>query len=41
MTSQGVGAQGGETGVAQRGAGGTRRAQVSSEERDKRSTQRT
>ena len=34
------GARGGETGVAQRGAGGTRRARVSSEERDKRSTKK-
>ena len=40
MTWQGVGARGGGTGVAQRGAGGTRRARVSSQERDKRSTQR-
>ena len=40
MTWQGVGARGGETGVAQRGAGGTRRARVSSEERHKRSTQK-
>ena len=40
MTWQGVGTGGGETGVAQRRAGGTRRARVSSEERDKRGTQK-
>ena len=40
MTWQGVGARGGETGVAQRGAGSTRRARVSSEDGDKRGTQK-
>ena len=40
MAWQGGGAQGGETGVAERGAAGTHRARVSSEERDKRSTQK-
>ena len=40
MTRQGSGAWSGETGVAQRGAGGTRRARVSSEERDKRGAPR-
>ena len=34
------GAQGGETGVARRGAGGTRRARVSSEERDEGGTRK-
>ena len=40
MTWQGVGTRGGETGVAQRGAGGTRRARVCSEKRDRRGTQK-
>ena len=40
MTRQGVGARGGETGIAQRGAGSTRRARVSSKERDTRGTQK-
>ena len=40
MTWQGMGARDGETGVAQRGAGCTRRARVSSEDRDKRITKK-
>ena len=36
MARQGVRAVGGEAGVAHRGAGGTGRARVSSDERDKR-----
>ena len=39
MARQGVRARGGETGVGQRGAGGPRRARVSSNERDKRGNQ--
>ena len=38
MTRQALGARGGRTGVPQRGAGGTGRAPVTSEERDKRGT---
>ena len=40
MAKQGVRARGGEAGVAQRGAGGTHRARVSSKERDKRGKQK-
>ena len=39
MACHGVRARGGGAGVAQRGAGGTRRARVSSKERDKRGNQ--
>ena len=40
MTRQGVRARGGETGVAQREAGGTRRARVSSDDCDKRGNEK-
>ena len=40
MAKQGMRARAGEAGVAQRGAGGTRSARVSSEERDKRGKQK-
>ena len=40
MARQGLRARGGEAGVAQRGAGATHRARVSSNERNKRGNQK-
>ena len=40
MGRQGLRARGGGAGVGQRGAGGTSRARVSSDERDKRGNQK-